>query len=90
MQIRIANETLPKGKRFQRIRLVDAIKLARLEEKIVNIPEDNNIEADYIKRDWKIHRTCRRCKRPFTVLKGYKREHVQLCQLCTELRKSGK
>ncbi len=87
MQIRIAGEPLPKGKQFQKIRLIDAIKQSRLEKPAVTIPEDYNIEPDYIKRDWRIHKTCRRCKRPFIVLKGYKREHVQLCQLCTDLRK---
>ncbi len=71
MQIRIGNEPLPKGKRFQRVQLKDAIKQARKQaslEKPVTIPEDYNTEPDYIKRDWKIHRICRRCRKHFTTL----------------------
>lgn len=86
MLIRINNEPIPKGKKLQKIRLIDAIKQIRLESKKVVLPEEPLFESKY-GRAYKIHRICRRCGRSFTVLRGYKREHVQLCQLCTDLRK---
>jgi len=89
MQVRIFDEPPPKGKQFQRIKIIDALKLACQKRKVVKIPEDDYIN-DYIKRDWKIHKTCRRCHKKFYVIRGLKREHVQLCQCCTDLRKQNK
>ncbi|MDD5453900.1 MAG: hypothetical protein PHW62_00170 [Candidatus Ratteibacteria bacterium] len=94
MEMRINNEPIPPGKIVKKIGLKDALKVCRMEGQRVLLPEELLMNPDYVdwrgRRGWKIHRTCRQCKKGFTVIKGCKREHVQLCQLCTDLRKKGR
>lgn len=48
MQIRIADEPVPEGKTVQRIRLIDAIKLARAQQKLYPVLTERGINISRI------------------------------------------
>lgn len=91
MQLRIANEPIPEGRTVQRIKLIDAMKMAREQHNPVSFTQTEfeeglEFEFEEIKRSSKIHKICRECKKPYIVWRGMKREHARLCQLCEFLK----